>query len=138
MPTRTVKWFDATKGYGFIAPEVGSKDVFVHGSTVERAGPGTLREGQRLRYEVRPGRDGRTTAEEPSAADWTRKTDHPDCAQRRRPGLRRRRRSRVLRDPRGGTRDANGARVPSTLSALPERRSQDGPPTRPIRPAVFW
>ena len=48
MPTGTVKWFDATKGYGFIAPEDGSKDVFVHVSAVERAGLGTLREEQRL------------------------------------------------------------------------------------------
>ena len=52
MPIGTVKWFNATKGYGFIAPEDGSKDVFVHVSAVERAGLGTLREGQRLTYEV--------------------------------------------------------------------------------------
>ena len=48
MPTGTVKWFNATKGYGFIAPEDGSKDAFVHISAVERAGLGTLEEGQRL------------------------------------------------------------------------------------------
>ena len=46
MPTGTVKWFNATKGYGFIEPEDGSKDAFVHISAVERAGLGTLREGQ--------------------------------------------------------------------------------------------
>ena len=59
MPTGTVKWFNATKGYGFIAPDDGSKDAFVHVSGVERAGLGTLREGQRLRYELRPGRNGK-------------------------------------------------------------------------------
>ena len=59
MPTGTVKWFNATKGYGFIEPEDGSKDTFVHISAVERAGLGTLREGQRVSYEVRPGRDGK-------------------------------------------------------------------------------
>ena len=69
MPTGTVKWFNATKGYGFIAPEDGSKDVFVHISAVERAGLGTLREGQRVTYDVRPGRDGRTAAEDLSAAE---------------------------------------------------------------------
>ena len=47
MPTGTVKWFNATKGYGFIAPEDGSKDAFVHISAVERAGLTTLGEGQR-------------------------------------------------------------------------------------------
>ena len=69
MPAGTVKWFNTTKGYGFIAPEDGSKDVFVHVSAVERAGLGTLREGQRLTYEIRPGRDGRTAAEELSTAE---------------------------------------------------------------------
>ena len=69
MPTGTVKWFDATKSYGFIGPEDGSKDVFVHVSAVERAELGTLREGQRLTYEVRPGRNERTAAEELSTAE---------------------------------------------------------------------
>ena len=69
MPTGTVKWFNATKGFGFIAPDDGSKDVFVHISAVERAGLGTLREEQRVNFEERPGRDGRTSAEELSAAD---------------------------------------------------------------------
>ena len=63
MPTGTVKWFNATKGFGFIASDDGSKDVFVHVTAVERAGLGTLREEQRVSYEVRPGRDGRTSAE---------------------------------------------------------------------------
>ena len=69
MPTGTVKWFNATKGFGFIAPEDGSKDVFVHISAVERAGLGTLREEQRVSFEVRPGRDGRTSAENLSLAE---------------------------------------------------------------------
>ena len=69
MPTGTVKWFNATKGYGFIAPEDGSNDAFVHISAVERAGLGTLHEGQRVRYELRPGRNGKFSAEELAAAD---------------------------------------------------------------------
>ena len=59
MPTGTVKWFNTTKGYGFIAPEDDSKDAFVHISAVERAGLQTLQEGR-----VRPhlgGREGRTS-----------------------------------------------------------------------------
>ena len=69
METGTVKWFNATKGFGFIEPQDGSKDIFVHISAVERAGLGTLREGQQVSFEVRPGRDGRSSAEELSAAD---------------------------------------------------------------------
>ena len=69
MPTGTVKWFNTTKGYGFIAPEDGAKDVFVHISAVERAGLGTLREGQRVSFEERPGRDGRTAAEDLASAN---------------------------------------------------------------------
>jgi CspA family cold shock protein len=52
MPTGTVKWFNATKGYGFIQPQAGGKDVFVHISAVERAGLRTLNEGQQIEYEV--------------------------------------------------------------------------------------
>lgn len=48
----TVKWFNSTKGYGFIQPEQGGKDVFVHISAVERAGLGSLNEGQRVQYEI--------------------------------------------------------------------------------------
>ena len=69
MPTGTVKWFNATKGYGFIAPEDGGKDFFVHVSAVERAGLGTLREGQQVRFEARPGRDGRSSAEDLATAE---------------------------------------------------------------------
>jgi len=52
MATGTVKWFDPAKGFGFIQPEDGSKDVFVHVSAVEQAGMGTLNEGQRVSYEI--------------------------------------------------------------------------------------
>ena len=52
MASGTVKWFNPTKGYGFIEPQGGGKDVFVHISAVERAGLGTLAEGQRLEFEV--------------------------------------------------------------------------------------
>jgi CspA family cold shock protein len=64
MPVGTVKWFNPTKGYGFIQPEQGGKDVFVHISAVERAGLETLQEGQRVEYQVVPGRDGRTSADQ--------------------------------------------------------------------------
>ncbi|MDH3690504.1 MAG: cold-shock protein [Gammaproteobacteria bacterium] len=52
MATGTVKWFNPTKGFGFIQPENGSRDVFVHISAVERSGLGTLVEGQRVSYEI--------------------------------------------------------------------------------------
>jgi CspA family cold shock protein len=52
MATGTVKWFNAQKGYGFIQPDSGGKDVFVHISAVERAGLGGLNEGQKVKYEV--------------------------------------------------------------------------------------
>ncbi len=62
MPTGTVKWFNTVKGYGFIQPEDGSKDVFVHISAVERAGISSLHEGQKVEYELVPDRQGRTSA----------------------------------------------------------------------------
>ena len=64
MPTGTVKWFNPTKGYGFIQPSDGSKDAFVHISAVERAGLRTLSEGQKVQYELVPGRNGKTSAED--------------------------------------------------------------------------
>jgi CspA family cold shock protein len=63
MPTGTVKWFNATKGYGFIEPEDGSKDAFVHISAVERAGLSGLREGQKVTYELVQGQNGKSSAE---------------------------------------------------------------------------
>ena len=69
MPVGTVKWFNPTKGYGFITPEGESKDVFVHISAVERAGMSSLREGQKVEYELVPGRDGRASAENLVALD---------------------------------------------------------------------
>ena len=62
MATGTVKWFNSTKGFGFIMPEDGSKDVFVHISAVERSGIGTLNEGQRLSYDLESGREGKVSA----------------------------------------------------------------------------
>jgi CspA family cold shock protein len=63
MATGTVKWFNATKGYGFIAPDGGGKDVFVHVSAVQRAGLRTINEGQKVTFELATGRDGRASAE---------------------------------------------------------------------------
>jgi cold shock protein len=62
MPTGTVKWFNAAKGYGFIAPHGGGKDVFVHVSAVERAGLNSLNEGQVVEFEEVSNR-GKTSAE---------------------------------------------------------------------------
>jgi len=59
----TVKWFNTTKGYGFIQPDAGGPDVFVHISAVERAGLSTLAEGARINYELVPGRSGKSSAE---------------------------------------------------------------------------
>ncbi len=63
MPTGTVKWFNSAKGYGFIQPNDGSADAFVHISAVERAGLSDLREGQKVEYELVPGRDGKSSAD---------------------------------------------------------------------------
>jgi len=62
MPSGTVKFFNSTKGYGFIQPDDGSKDVFVHVSAVERAGLPGLNEKQKVSYELERGRDGKTSA----------------------------------------------------------------------------
>ncbi|MFN0113430.1 MAG: cold-shock protein [Paracoccaceae bacterium] len=62
MATGTVKWFNSTKGYGFIAPDDGGKDIFVHVSAVERAGLKSLNDNQKVSYELQSGRDGRSSA----------------------------------------------------------------------------
>lgn len=62
MPVGTVKWFNTTKGYGFIAPEEGGKDVFVHISAVERSGLTGLADNQKVSFELIEGRDGRQMA----------------------------------------------------------------------------
>jgi CspA family cold shock protein len=63
MATGTVKWFNPNKGFGFIQPDDGGKDAFVHISAVERSGLSSLQEGQKVEYELAPGRDGRSAAE---------------------------------------------------------------------------
>ncbi|MCZ6495238.1 MAG: cold-shock protein [Alphaproteobacteria bacterium] len=63
MTTGTVKFFNATRGFGFIEPEDGSKDAFVHISAVERAGLSFLSEGQKVSYELQPGQNGKSSAE---------------------------------------------------------------------------
>jgi len=62
MATGTVKWFNTTKGYGFIAPDTGGKDVFVHISAVERSGLTGLADNQKVTFDIESGRDGRESA----------------------------------------------------------------------------
>jgi cold shock protein len=62
MSTGTVKWFNATKGFGFIQPTDGSKDVFVHVSAVERSSLGRLNEGDKVSYDLEPGQQGKISA----------------------------------------------------------------------------
>lgn len=62
MPSGTVKWFNNKKGFGFIVPDTGESDVFVHISAVERSGMQALNEGQKVSYELAPDRQGRMTA----------------------------------------------------------------------------
>ena len=69
MATGTVKWFNPAKGYGFIEPEDGGKDAFVHISAVERAGLSGLTEGQKVSYELQAGQNGKTSAENLSVID---------------------------------------------------------------------
>ena len=68
MANGTVKWFNKTKGFGFIEPEAGSKDVFLHISALERAGLNSVDEGQALSFEIESGRDGRESASNVSLA----------------------------------------------------------------------
>ncbi len=63
MPTGKVKWFNKTKGFGFIAPDEGDKDIFVHISALERSGIDDLADDQKVRFEISSGRDGREAAD---------------------------------------------------------------------------
>ncbi len=69
MATGTVKWFNPTKGFGFIEPDEGGKDAFVHISAVERAGLNGLNEGQKVSFDLEPGRNGKSSAENLKLAD---------------------------------------------------------------------
>ena len=69
MATGTVKWFNPAKGFGFIEPEDGGADAFVHISAVERAGLGTLNEGQKVSYELQAGQNGKSSAEDLKVID---------------------------------------------------------------------
>ena len=64
MPSGTVKWFNTTKGFGFIAPDTGGSDVFVHISAVERSGLTGLADNQKVSYELQNSRDGRQMADD--------------------------------------------------------------------------
>jgi len=68
MATGTVKWFNPAKGFGFIEPDDGGEDAFVHISAVEQAGLSTLQEGQKVNFELQPGRNGKSSAENLSIA----------------------------------------------------------------------
>ena len=69
MATGTVKWFNPAKGFGFIEPDGGGDDAFVHISAVEQAGLTTLQEGQKVNFELQPGRNGKSSAENLSIAE---------------------------------------------------------------------
>ncbi|MEE8287186.1 MAG: cold-shock protein [Gammaproteobacteria bacterium] len=69
MSVGTVKWFNPSKGYGFVEPSDGSKDVFIHISALERAGIASLNEGQKIEYELVPGNNGKTSADSVKLVD---------------------------------------------------------------------
>ena len=69
MATGTVKWFNPAKGFGFIEPDDGGEDAFVHISAVEQAGLSTLQEGQKVNFELQPGRNGKSSAENLTIAE---------------------------------------------------------------------
>ncbi len=107
MTTGTVKFFNPDKGFGFIEPEDGSKDAFVHISAVERAGLSSLSEGQKVSYELQPGQQGKSSAENLSVIESPRKAPPPT--------------------PVGGGRRSPSAMRPSTIV----RRAEGGGRTEP-------
>lgn len=78
MPTGFVKWFNETKGYGFIQPDEGGNDAFVHITALERSGMRTLRENQRVAYDLEAGRDGKTSAVNLRDADEAEQSSQPE------------------------------------------------------------
>src|SRR5580704_1316669 len=72
MPQGTVKWFNPTKGYGFIAPDTGGKDIFVHISAVQKAGLRSLSEGQKIGFEVEQQQNGRSARSAGPPVNWQR------------------------------------------------------------------
>jgi CspA family cold shock protein len=78
MPIGTVKFFDSTKGFGFIQPDDGSKDAFVHISAVERAGMSGLSENQRIAYDLAEERPGKMSAINLKSPEENAKSDQPD------------------------------------------------------------
>ena len=77
MPTGTVKWFNETKGYGFIQPDEGGNDAFVHITAVERGGMRTLRENQRVAYDLEQDNRGKTSAVNLRSADEGAQSEQP-------------------------------------------------------------
>ena len=69
MSVGTVKWFNPSKGYGFIEPTDGGKDVFIHISALEKAGIASLNEGQKIQFEIVSGQNGKSSAENVKLAD---------------------------------------------------------------------
>lgn len=79
MPTGTVKFFNEHKGYGFIQPDEGGNDAFVHISAVENSGMSTLRDNQRVSYELEPDKRGRVSAVNLKSADETSSAGEPQA-----------------------------------------------------------
>ena len=115
MTNGTVKWFDASRGFGFITPDEGGKDAFVHISALERSGITGLDEGQKVEYELQPGRDGKSAAENLRLVDGAGRIVPRDEA------------TSTLRKTLGTSRPRNRRCRPS----VPQAAAQAGPAGRP-------